>query len=209
LDEILESQSKTLSLAIRLIDDFTSAQPIGAINVSLKDVKSEPVKNPSGYFLFFKLKGDLFSVQVQSDFYQLANVDVHLSLLDPKEPVQNIVLIPNLAYPFPSGTTLIRGMVVEPPADVAASGATVEIPERILEAQTSTKGEYLFYLKPLKQEEIVTEQDPSTKENVRYLKTAAGKSIQINASHGGYFGSLTVDRVSEGISNNVKYIKLK
>jgi hypothetical protein len=215
MSEILESTTVALSLAIYLVDEFTMQQPIGNLNVSVNGGKFVPVKNPSGYYLLFKPKvkpeDDIENLQVnvKSDYYFEENLEVQLSSLDPKEPLKRIELKPNPSYPFPNGTTLIRGVVVEPPSDVAASSATVEIAEKGLQTKTSSKGEYVLYFQPLTQDDVVREEAPLTDQTMRYVKTAAGKQLEITAHDENYSGSLTVISVSEGISNNVKYIQLK
>ena len=215
MSEIPESSTVALSLAIYLVDEFTQRQPIGNLSVSVNDGKLVPVKNPSGYYLLFKPKvlpedvSEKLQVNVKSDYYFEENLEVQLSALDPKEPLKQIELKPNPSYPFPNGTTLIRGMVVEPPSDAAASGATVEIAEKGLQTKTSSKGEFVLYFLPLTQDEVVKGDDPLADPTARYVKTAAGKQLDVTAHHESYSGSLTISSVSEGISNNVKYIQLK
>ncbi len=205
---ILEFRSIRVSLAIHLTEDFTGQQPIGAVRISLNNDKYVPVISPSGYYLFFKVKEESCKVQITSDYYIDDSFEVLLSDLDPTEPVKEVTLKPNPAYPFPNGTTLIRGRVVEPPNTTYAIEAKVEAPEKSLQNKTNSKGEYVLYFKLLTEDDIACEEDPNTKQTIHYVKTSAGKKLDVKASHGTFSGSLTIDIISEGISNNVKYIQI-
>ncbi|HEY9206916.1 MAG TPA: carboxypeptidase-like regulatory domain-containing protein [Candidatus Methanoperedens sp.] len=72
-----------LSLALRLIDDYTKKEPIGRINVklsegeitldeyNLKEKRSDikPFKNPSGYYVFTDIPKFNYTLCIEPDFY--------------------------------------------------------------------------------------------------------------------------------------------
>ncbi|MCK5057100.1 MAG: hypothetical protein KAT34_10620, partial [Candidatus Aminicenantes bacterium] len=100
-----------LSMAVFLVDDYTGNQPIGGVKVFLEGQDLKSVKNPSGYYLFLDLPGTKYRIRVISDHYFAETIPVKLSDLVTGQPVVDIRLKPKPSYPFPSGATLIRGMV--------------------------------------------------------------------------------------------------
>ncbi len=66
-----------------------------------------------------------------------------------KNPAIDIVLKPIPSYPFPSGITLIKGVVkdlaIEAPEEQGVSGATVKIKDTEYEGTTTEKGEFVIY----------------------------------------------------------------
>lgn len=153
----LESRKMKLSLAVYPLDVYSNGEPVGRIEVSLKDRKEKPIKNPSSYYLFLDLPDDTYTVQVRSDFYfDVDSETINPAELDPKNPVVNITLKPKPSYPFPPGATLIRGMVYDTRGK-AVSRAKVRIRGRDLENKTTEKGEFLLYFKSLTEDEIIKE----------------------------------------------------
>lgn len=59
----------SLSLAIRLIDDFTKKEAIGCVKVIIKEGSIKPIKNLSGYYIFTDLADVTYTVSVTSEFY--------------------------------------------------------------------------------------------------------------------------------------------
>jgi hypothetical protein len=194
-----ESLTTKLSLAIRLVDDYTKEQPVGAVSVSLKDQKYEAIKNPSEYYLFLDLPGEDYTVQVRSDFYFDETLDVHLSSLDPRNPSKDILLKPKPTYPFPNGATLIRGTVADQNKKLV-SDATVEFSEKNLKTSTSKNGEFVLYFPPLKDKDVIKEKDK------RFVKTKTGKSILVEAASNNYSGKTTLDSLEEGTSKTVAIV---
>ncbi|MTV50349.1 hypothetical protein GJ688_15370 [Heliobacillus mobilis] len=101
-----------VSLVIQFIDDFTAESPLDDhIHVSIAGISACPIRKPGGTFVFTKLPEKSFDVVVRSDFYLSCSFPVELSQLDPKNPVIIVKLIPAPAYPFPSGSTVVRTRV--------------------------------------------------------------------------------------------------
>lgn len=85
--------STKLSLAIKLMDDFTKEEPMGNIRVSIQEGESKIddkkiIKNLSGYYLLSDLATGKYTVSIESDFYfpekrevdtsKIKSQDVHL-----------------------------------------------------------------------------------------------------------------------------------
>ena len=112
-DNYLEDRIITkLSIVIGLIDDFTIREPLGDIHVSIKGIQENLKRNHSGYYYYTDLKKEIGHVKVivETDYYWNQAMNLDLSTTDSDEPIM-ITLKPNSAYPFPIGTTLIRGGV--------------------------------------------------------------------------------------------------
>ena len=58
-----------LSIATRLIDDYTGEEPEGAVKVMIKKGNIKCYKNPGGYYIFTNLDDGNFTVDVESDLY--------------------------------------------------------------------------------------------------------------------------------------------
>jgi hypothetical protein len=146
-----------LSLAIELIDDFTDRQPIGEIKVVVKEQNIQALRNRSGYHLFLAPdlpEGD-HKVQVRSLYYFDEKTNVTLPLETPQSPVK-IILKPKPSYPFPSGATLLRGIVQgQDGSPVSGATVTAKLTEgKEVSNQTSEKGEFALYFKALTEEDI-------------------------------------------------------
>jgi hypothetical protein len=201
MNAIIETRSTKLSLAIFFIDDYTKEEPVGSLNISLKDRDYKAVKNPSGYYLFLDLPDQVYTIQVESDFYFAESMYVQLSSLTQNNPTKEIVLKPKPAYPFPNGATLVRGMVLDQ-TENPIPNATVEIKEKNLKTLTSEKGEYVIYFPDLKANDIIKEKGK------RFVKTQNGKSIRVEATIPNDSNGKTLDSVEEGITTKAPTIEL-
>ncbi|HWP92885.1 MAG TPA: carboxypeptidase-like regulatory domain-containing protein [Thermodesulfobacteriota bacterium] len=143
-----------LSLAVRLIDDFTEEETIGNVKVTIKEGDIKAFKNLSGYYLFKDMNPGNYNFAVGSDFYLPEEMAVNLPQPDPKNPVVEVTLKPKPSYPFPRNATLVRGLVSDGnpvvDADVSVVGKTIE-------TKTDEKGEFVLYFKGIKQEAITVE----------------------------------------------------
>ncbi len=118
--------STRVSLVVCLIDGFTTKQKSGGnINVLLQDCPQKPIRKSDGYYVFTNLSKDIYNIIIQSDVYIDESVAVAAEHINPAEPVVYITLKPGPAYPFPVGTTLIRG-AVRASSGGAIQGAAVE-----------------------------------------------------------------------------------
>jgi len=146
----LEKQVTKLSFAVILVDDYSGEDPIGKVNVSLKNRNENPIKTPSSYYVFIDFPIDTYTVQVKSDYYSDTDEDLDLNLYNPLKPFV-IRLQPNPSYPFPDGSTLVRGMLwnSDDPetrkviANSKVSGNLIQENYEI-DAKTTEKGEFVF-----------------------------------------------------------------
>lgn len=107
-----------LSLVLMIMDGYSGKILTSGINVLLKaSLKMKPIINVSGYYCFTRLHDDVVNIIVEpinGDYgvYFKHNQVVDLSVLDDKDPVVQIFMIPKSNYPFPKQATLIRGSIV-------------------------------------------------------------------------------------------------
>ena len=143
-----------LSLAVRLIDDFTERETIGSIKVTIKEGDIKAFKNLSGYYLFNDMNTGNYNVAVGSDFYLPEETAVNIPQPDPKNPVVEISLKPRPSYLFPSYATLVRGLVSD---GSPVAKAEVEVVGKPIKTLTDEKGEFVLYFKGIEMENITVE----------------------------------------------------
>jgi len=83
-----EAKSTSLSLLIRMIDDYSGKESIGNINVMIQEGNNRAIKNPSGYYFFNDLPGGNYIVSIESEYYfpekkpvdtsRIEDLDIHL-----------------------------------------------------------------------------------------------------------------------------------
>jgi hypothetical protein len=169
-----ESLVVTLQFALLLRDGFTgSDQLLGDVKVKSGTFAGRQ-KDSSGAFLFFDLppgpQSFLVSSGVNTPYYQPITIavtvpmpsllwpafpdrtlaDTSLPLDDPGQPAAYIAqrqlatLLPRTAYPFPSGTTLIRGAVLH--GGLPLSAATVQAAGTDPAYVTGADGEFVLFV---------------------------------------------------------------
>ncbi|TFG47407.1 MAG: hypothetical protein E4H40_06490, partial [Candidatus Brocadiia bacterium] len=109
---ILTGSSTTkLSMAINLIDDYTSSGVVNNLDVLIKGHSVKPIRNPSGYYLFLDVPDDKYTVEIKGGEYYFDEDKeaVRPDNLDELNPLIDITLKPAPSYHFPSTATLIRG----------------------------------------------------------------------------------------------------
>ncbi len=146
--------STNLSFAIRLTDEYTGREPVGNINVMIKQGDIQAIKNLSGYYLFTDLNAGNYDVVITSDFYFPEQTAVDISSLDPKEPVVEMALKPTPACLFPANATLIRGVVKNTGPLI---NAQVRVIGKSIETITDERGEFVLCFKGIKKEDITIE----------------------------------------------------
>lgn len=143
-----------LSLAVRLIDDFTEKETIGNIKVTIKEGDIKAFKNLSGYCLFNDFAPGNYNLLIESEYYFLQETPVNIPQPDPKNPVVEISLKPIPAYPFPGYATLARGLISD---GNPVGNAQVEVVGKPIKTLTDEKGEFVLYFRGIKQENITIE----------------------------------------------------
>ena len=151
------SSTKKLSLAINLLDDYTSRGVINNLDVLIKDLNVKPIRNPSGYYLFFDLPDDNYTVQVKGGEYYFDEEKeaVRPDNLDEMNPIIDITLKPATSYHFPSTATLVRGNLKDSGGG-GIPGAVLRIKGFDTRTRTNDKGEFVIYLKGLKKSDVIT-----------------------------------------------------
>lgn len=148
-----EDATAKLSLAVNLIDVLTNGRTIDNVEVSLKGKKIEPVKNPSGYYIFLDIPQDSYTVHVKGgEYYFDEEKDVKLSDQN-KNPIVNIILNPDPAYPFSPSATLIRGYL-QTSKGIGIPEASLKVKGKDIETKTTEKGEFVIYFKDLKKDDV-------------------------------------------------------
>lgn len=138
----LERHLTTLSLAVRLVDDYApGGEPLEKVTVSVTGNGRSAIRNLSGYYLFNDLPVSTYEVLVESDFYLPEAVTVTTG--NPNNLVTEVFLKPNSAYPFLSMATLIRGLVAgvgnEPQAGARVQAAAM-VPDSSVKAKIDAAG---------------------------------------------------------------------
>lgn len=142
-----------LTFAVLPRDGFAPQKGLtGGCQISLAGGEAAPVMNRSGHYCFVDLPAGDYTVVTSAKYYLDQEVAIATALLDPKSPAIAIDLEPSLAYPFPPGTTLLKGRIVDPAGGVV-SGAQVEIQSFGRRFVSDKHGMFLFYFKGLDQEE--------------------------------------------------------
>lgn len=186
--------ARDLRLVVSLIDRFTGRTPIGDIRLSVYDQTIKVSKNLSGDYLFSNVPGNMVYIRVESDYYFDVEREIKISELDPKHPVETIVLQTKPCYPFPGGTTLIRGMVRDM-EDNPVPGAHVKVVGKKVDNKTTEKGEFVLYFKGLTDDDII---------DGKYVKGKVADNIILKAVHEERKGRRRLNKVEEGRTSVLK-----
>jgi hypothetical protein len=189
---LIESVSTKLSLGVYIIDDYSGMEAAGNFNVSIKGQNINPIKNPSGYYLFLDLSGDRYDVKVNGGehFFDGEIETVRLEDLDIQNPIVNVALLPKPSYKFPPSATLIRG-VVKNSEGKGIDGALLGINESSIRTRTAQNGEFVIYLKGLNKDNVI--QSGETK-----LVRINGKNPVLEINHPDYQKKKMSIEVDEG-----------
>jgi hypothetical protein len=129
----VESRRRELKLAVRVMDEFTQANVITPVRVSLSRkmaggtmVEEKPVRNHAGHFCFEDLVDGNYVLVTEPDpvldYYFLhpeqnqpwtEGFSREVAIPKPGGPEIVITLTPKPGYPFPLETTLVRGLLVD------------------------------------------------------------------------------------------------
>ena len=193
---LIESSTRKLSLAINLLDDYTSREVVNNLDVSIKDSNVKAIRNPSGYYLFSDLPDDNYTVQVNGGEYYFDEEEaVRSDGLDQLNPVIDITLSPAPSYHFPSTATLIRGHLKDSKGR-GISGAVLRIKGRDAKTRINDKGEFAIYLKGLNKNDVVTV-------NRKMLVKVNGKNPVLEIKHPDHKNLTKTVEVVEGITTSL------
>jgi hypothetical protein len=163
-----------LTLAVLPTDDFVSRRPIGKIKVFIKELEDYvPITSKSGYYLFLDIHDrleDHYTVTIESEEKYYLKKSITIREIKEQQDLQKnpgieLQLIPSASYPFGEGITLGRGTImteeIEDGNVVAirkpVSGALVQLVDRDLSYITENSGDFVFYFKDLREDDVVPE----------------------------------------------------
>src|SRR3954463_9070456 len=111
---ITEQRSSRVSFAVRLIDEFsTLLSLVGTTRVFITPSGESAISKPTGYHVFTDLTQTNVTVRIENTNYAPREVAVNIPALDPRNPITALTMKPSALYPFPPGSTLVRGIVVD------------------------------------------------------------------------------------------------
>ena len=198
-----------LSLVARLTDALVEdGRPRETVRVRLNPPGRTPIYNLSGTPCFLDLPAGAYTLVIEGEHYFPESQPVTVPLPDPAQPVQTVTLRPLPSYPFPAGTTLIRGMVREAP-DTLVLGAQVRVPASGPQTLTTDHGEFALAWPRLLANQVVTERQDGVKK--RFVAGTGGvKQIQIEVTHPEYqTKTVTISELEEGTTVNLGIITVE
>ncbi|MEF8776136.1 MAG: hypothetical protein V5A43_06495 [Haloarculaceae archaeon] len=168
----MEHRGRSLAFAVRLVDRFTGDEPSDGVTIEAASIDASPVKNPSGYHLFFDLEPSEVTLVVDGgDRYVDHRCHVVLEpedaaageapdegeppthvVTDPSDPLV-VSLSPTPAYAFPTTSTVLRGHVRDG-AGEPVEGASVSLRAFDPVVETTGTGEYALWV-PASAEHVV------------------------------------------------------
>ncbi len=147
-----------VSLAVFVRDAFTHGLARETLHVAIDGVAATPVRNRTGHYLFLDvtLPGPAITVLVEGGpLYRNASETVTLTAdpeptppeLNPARTAAEVTVTPTTQYPFPPGTTLVRGVVRDQRqgGDDPVPGATVAIEGLDRQAVTNDDGAFVLF----------------------------------------------------------------
>jgi hypothetical protein len=155
---LIETNVSEVSVAVRLINDYTDENPTSKIELYLKDQmgrERKPVRNAGGYYIFFNLPKDSYTILVKGgECYFDKMEDVSSSELGIQRPVvKNISLTPSPSYSFSANATLIRGCLLDSQRK-GISKAVIGVKGKKDVFQTTENGEFAVYFRGLEEYEV-------------------------------------------------------
>ncbi len=140
----------SLAVAIDLRDGVAGGRPKGAPSVTLANRPETFKRTPGGYHVLTDVSENVGEVTIVVDGGS-AHLDerraVDLGAIDRATP-ETVELPPSPAYPFSSGTTLVRGIVTDA-SDAPVADAPVTIQGRSESTRTSQAGEYALPIRSI------------------------------------------------------------
>ncbi|MCP4404701.1 MAG: DUF2012 domain-containing protein, partial [bacterium] len=140
------------SLAVELEDEFAPhLKPKGELFVTLKGgtyALTQLQTNRSGYYIFCDVPDGSYTLETKARYYLDESLAVDLAMPDPRDPVVKITLKPHPVYPFPEGSTLIKGEVRDPDGNVLPD-TLIEVRRREETTRTTSEGTFVLYFKEI------------------------------------------------------------
>ena len=118
------------------------------------------------------------TVSVRSEMYYSQELTVNPSLLDPKDPVLEILLKPLPSYPFPANATLARGLLSNPDMNMTVN-VNIKAIEPEIETISDDKGEFVLYFKDVKNKKITIELKKNGNSKTVKTNLDEGKTVSL------------------------------
>jgi hypothetical protein len=174
---ITEQRSTRVSFAVRLIDEFSTLPSLlGTTRVFIISSGETAIAKPNGYHVFTDLTETNVTVRVENAAYAPRQAVVNIAALDPRNPVTALTMKPNVRYPFPAGTTLVRGIVVDN-AQHPISGAHISVNGDAVSNDSEEDGRFVLYWGPLDEDHI------SVVDHRRLVKAGNSTTIVLHVTH--------------------------
>ncbi|MBU0702112.1 hypothetical protein KKE26_12620 [bacterium] len=152
----LEKIRSKLTMAIMLKDDLTpEKQVIGDVFLKTPGTKKFPIRHATGYFLLLDIPEGKCSIIAGGRFYKEQDFIVDTKSLDPKQPVTDLVLKPKANYPFPAGTTILKGKIVDNDSN-PIFGVLIKIKNMVETATSEDDGSFLIYFGTITNDKKIT-----------------------------------------------------
>lgn len=140
----LEQLKTKLAAVITLTDELTPDQSVIGDVFLQAATREKPVKHEAGRFVLLNAAG-ICRITYGGHFYQTGSLDIDISSLNSQSPLVNISLTPKSNYPFPEGTTLLRGKVVKADDNKPVAGAFITVQNR--PENTVSEADGSFYIR--------------------------------------------------------------
>jgi len=182
-----------VSLAVRLQDDFSrEAYLVDKTRVFIKEDGRTALQNPSRHHVFTGVPQTNVTIRTENRFYFPKETGVNIPGLDPRTPLVAVTMKPNYLYPFPSTSTLGRGIILDP-GNVPVEKAQVSIAGSTVTNESEADGRFVLYWGPLEENDI------AVVGKHRCLKIGGVTAIDLNVNHPAFQPkTLTIGTIVEG-----------
>ncbi len=153
LTPILDFRTKTtLSLAVEFEDEYAPhLKPKGELFVTLRGgiyALTQHQTNRSGYYLFCDVPDGSYTLETKARYYLDESLPVNVPMPDLRDPAVKITLKPHPLYPFPDGSTLIKGIIRDPDGNILPD-TLIEVRRRTETTRTTAEGTFVLYFKDI------------------------------------------------------------
>ncbi len=110
----LERVKTRLTFAVLLKDElYPDKKAIGDLFLKAPGIRKPIIRNSTGYYLFMDLPQGKYTLTAGGKFYKQEDFLVDTESVNPKQPCVDLFLKPKANYPFPEGTTILKGRIVD------------------------------------------------------------------------------------------------
>jgi hypothetical protein len=108
-------------------------------------------------------------------------------------------MLPDYLYPFPAGSTLVRGKVIADGSGEPVPGVTINIVEKPIETFSDAGGRFVIYFGPLAEDDI------DVQDSHRYVLSNGGVDFTLQLTHADYATkTVPIGTIEEGKSKLVE-----